>query len=62
MKVHCIGNILFRNGLLRHSTEEIKRKYARDGNTWKKSEHLLDDSQEIGRYWKLKQEAINRNA
>ena len=58
-KVHCIGNILFRNGLLRHSIEENERYDTRDGKTWKKSEHLLDDRQER-RYWKLKEEALDR--
>ena len=49
-KVHCIGNNLFRNGLLRHSIEENKRKYMRDGKKLKKSEHLLVDRQERRRY------------
>ena len=48
--VHCIGNILFRNGLLRHSIEENKRKYMRDRKKLKKSEHLLVDRQERRRY------------
>jgi len=49
-KVQCIGNNLFRNGLLRHSIEENKRKYMRDGKKLKKSEHLLVDRQERRRY------------
>ena len=44
--VHCIGNNLFRNGLLRHSIEENKRKDTKDGKKLKKSEHLLVDRQE----------------
>ena len=48
--VHCIGNNLFRNGLLRRSIEENKRKYMRDGKKLKKSEHLLVDRQERREY------------
>jgi len=35
-KVHCIGNIAFRNGLFRHSIEENKRKDTKDGKTRRK--------------------------
>ena len=44
----------------RHFIEGNKRKDRRNGKTWKKSEHLLDDRQERRRHWKLKQEALDR--
>jgi hypothetical protein len=57
--VHCIGNILFTNGLLRHSIEENKRRDTSGVKTWKKSEHLLDDRRERRRCWNLKEEALD---
>jgi len=54
--------MLCRNGLLRHFIEENKRECRRDGKTAMKIEHLLDDRKETIRYWKLKQEALNRTA
>jgi hypothetical protein len=54
--------ILCRNGLLRHFIEGNKRKDRRDGKTWKKSEHLLDDRKETRRCWKLKEDALDRPA
>ena len=60
-KVHCIGNIVFRSGLLRQSIEENKKKDTRDGKTWKKSEQLLYGHQERRRYWKLKEDVIDRS-
>jgi len=38
-----------------------KRKDTRDGKTWKKSEHLLYGRQERIRWWKLKDEAVDRS-
>jgi hypothetical protein len=46
----------------RHFIEGNKRKDRRNGKTWKKSEHLLDERKETRRYWKLKQEALDRTA
>jgi hypothetical protein len=54
-KDNCIGKILCRNGLLRQFIEGNKRKDRRDGKTWKKSGHLLDDRKEARRYWKLQE-------
>jgi len=34
--------------------EGNKRKDRRDGKTWKKNEHLLDEVKETRNYWKLK--------
>jgi len=54
MKANCVGHILCRTGLLRHLIEGNKRENRRDGKTAKKIEHLLDDSKETIRSWKLK--------
>jgi hypothetical protein len=55
-----IGHFLCRNGLLRHFIGGNNRKVRRDGKTWKKSRHLLDERKEKRRYWKLKEEALER--
>jgi len=41
--------------------EENKMKDTRDGKTWNRSEHLLYGYQERRRYWKLKEEALDRS-
>jgi hypothetical protein len=61
-KANSIGNFLFRNGLLRHFIEGNRMKDRRDGKTWKKSEHLLNDRKETRRYWKLKEKILDRTA
>jgi hypothetical protein len=60
MKVNSIGHVLCRNGL-RQFIEGNKRKFSRDGKTWKKSENLLDDRKATSN-WKLKEEALCHTA
>jgi hypothetical protein len=56
-KVNWIGHILRRNCLLKHVIEgeiEVMEMRGRRGK------QLLDDLQEKRRYWKLKEEALDR--
>ena len=57
MKAKCIGHILRRDSLLKRVTEgkkEVTRRRTR------RRKHLVDDFKEMGVYWKLKEEAIDR--
>jgi hypothetical protein len=56
-KVNWIGHILRRNCLLKHVTEGKIEMTGRRGRRRKK---LLDDLNEKRRYWKLKEEALDR--
>jgi hypothetical protein len=53
-----IGHILRRNSLLKHLTEG--KLEGRIEMTGRRRKQLLDDLKEKRRYWKLKEEALDR--
>jgi hypothetical protein len=60
-KANRIGNILRRNCLLKHVIEDkIEGKIEVTERRGRRCEQLLDDLKEKRRYWKLKQEALDR--
>jgi hypothetical protein len=50
------ANRIGRNTLLKKD----RRKCTRDVKTKKKTKQLLDDLEDKGRYWKLKEKALDR--
>jgi hypothetical protein len=56
-KANWIGHILRRNCLLKHVIEGKLEMTERRG---RRRKQLLDDLKEKGRYWKLKEEALDR--
>jgi hypothetical protein len=57
-KANWIGHILRRNWLLKHVTEG--KLEGRTGRRGRRRKQLLDDLKEKRRYWKLKEEALDR--
>jgi hypothetical protein len=56
-----IGHILRRNCLLKHVIErKLEGRTEMTGRRWRRRKQLLDDLKEKGRYWKLKEEALDR--
>jgi hypothetical protein len=61
-KTNWIGHILRRNCLLKHVTEgKLERRTEMTGRRGRRRKQLLDDLKEKRRYWKLKEEALDRN-
>jgi hypothetical protein len=57
-KANWIGHILRRNCLLNHAIEVILEEWIE--MTGRRRKQLLDDLKEKRRYWKLKEEALDR--
>jgi hypothetical protein len=56
-----IGHILRRNCLLKHVIEgKLEGRIEMTGRRGRRSKQLLDDLKEKKRYWKLKEEALDR--
>jgi hypothetical protein len=52
---------LRRNCLLKHGIEgKFERRIEMTGRRWRRRKQLLDDLKEKRRYWKLKEEALDR--
>jgi hypothetical protein len=61
-KANWIGHILRRNCLLKHVIEgKLEGRIEMTGRRGRRSKQLLDDLKEKKRYWKLKEEALDRN-
>jgi hypothetical protein len=60
-KANCIGHILCRNCLLKHMIEgKLEGRIEIMGRKARRLKRLLDDLKEKRRYWKLKEEALDR--
>jgi hypothetical protein len=60
-KANWTGHILRRNCLLKHYIEEkIDGRIEMTGRRGRRRKQLLDDLKEKRRYWKLKEEAVDR--
>jgi hypothetical protein len=60
-KAKWIGHILRRNCLLKHVVEEkLEGRIEMTGRRGRRRKQLLDDLKEKRRYWKLKEEALDR--
>jgi hypothetical protein len=60
-KAHWIGHILNRNCLLKHVIEgKLVGRIEMIRRRGRRRKQLLDDLKEKRRYWKLKEEALNR--
>jgi hypothetical protein len=60
-KVNWIGHILRRNCLLKHVIEgKLEGRIEITGRRGRRRNQLLDDLKEKKRYWKLKEEALDR--
>jgi hypothetical protein len=60
-KANCIGHILRRNCLLKHVIEgKLEGRIEMTGRRGRRCKQLLDDLKEKRRYWKLKEEALDR--
>jgi hypothetical protein len=60
-KANWIGHILRRNCLLKHVIEgKLEGRIEMTGRQGRRSKQLLDDLKEKRRYWKLKEEALDR--
>jgi hypothetical protein len=60
-KANWIGDILRRNCLLKHVIEgKVKGRIAMTGRRGRRRKQLLDGLKEKRRYWKLKEEALDR--
>jgi hypothetical protein len=61
-KANWIGHILRRNCLLKHVIEgKLEGRIEMTGRRGTRRKQLLDDLKEKRRYWKLKEEALDRN-
>jgi hypothetical protein len=61
-KVNWIGHILHRNCLLKHVIEgKLDGRIAMMGRRGRRRKQLLDDLKEKRKYWKLKEEALDRS-
>jgi hypothetical protein len=61
IKANWIGHILRRNCLLKHVIEgKLERRIEMTGRRGRRRKQLLDDLNEKRRYWKLKEEALDR--
>jgi hypothetical protein len=60
-KTNWIGHILRRNCLLKHVIEgKLEGRIDMTGRRGRRRNQLLDDLKEKKRYWKLKEEALDR--
>jgi hypothetical protein len=60
-KTNWIGHILRRNCLLKHATDgELERRIDVTRRRGRRRKQLLDDLKEKRRYWKLKEDALDR--
>jgi hypothetical protein len=60
-KANWIGHILRRNCFLEHVIEgQLEGRLEMMGRRGRRSKQLLGDLKEERRYWKLKEEALNR--
>jgi hypothetical protein len=60
-KANWIGHILHRNCLLKHVTEgKLQGRIEMTGRRGRRRKQLLDGLKEKRRYWKLKEEALDR--
>jgi hypothetical protein len=60
-KANWIGYILRRNDFLKHAIEgKLEGRIEMTGRRGRKYKPLLDDLKEKRRYWKLKEEALDR--
>jgi hypothetical protein len=60
-KANWIGHILRRNCLLKHVIEgKLEGRIEMTGRRGRRRKRLLDDLKEKKRYWKLKEEALDR--
>jgi hypothetical protein len=60
-KANWIGHILRRNCLLKHVIEgKLEGRIEMTGRRGMRLKQLLDDLKETRRYWKLKEEALDR--
>jgi hypothetical protein len=60
-KANWIGHILRRNCLLKHVIQgKLERRIEMTGRRGRRRKQLLDDLIEKRRYWKLKEEALDR--
>jgi hypothetical protein len=60
-KTNWIGHILRRNCLLKHVIEgKLEGTIEMTGRRVRRSKQLLDDLKERRRYWKMKEEALDR--
>jgi hypothetical protein len=60
-KANWIGHILLRNCLLKHVIEgKLEGRIEVTGRQGRRRKQLLDDLKEKRRYWKLKEEALDR--
>jgi hypothetical protein len=60
-KANWIGHILRRNCLLKNVIEgKLEGRIEMTGRRGRRREQLLDDLKEKRRYWKLKEEALDR--
>jgi hypothetical protein len=60
-KANWIGHILRRNCLLQHVIEgKLEGRIEMSGRRGRRRKQLLDDLKEKKRYWKLKEEALDR--
>jgi hypothetical protein len=60
-KANWIGHILRRNCLLKHGIEgKLEGRTEMMGSRGRRRKQLLDDLKEKRRYWKLKEEALDR--
>jgi hypothetical protein len=60
-KANWIGHILRRNCLLKHVSEgKLEGRIEMTGRRGRRRKQLLDDLKEERRYWKLKEEALDR--
>jgi hypothetical protein len=60
-KANWIGHILCRNCLLKHVIEgKLEGRIEMTGRRGRRSKQLLDDLKGKRRYWKLKEEALDR--
>jgi hypothetical protein len=56
-----IGHVLRRNCLLKHATEgKLERKIEVARRAGRRRKQLVDDLKENRKYWKLKEEALDR--
>jgi hypothetical protein len=61
-KANWIGHILHRNFLLKHVIEgKLEGRIEMTGRRGRRRKQLLDDLKGKRRYWKLKEEALDRN-
>jgi hypothetical protein len=60
-KANWISHILRRNCLVKHVIEgKLEGRIEMTGRRGRRRKHLLDDLKEKRRYWKLKEEALDR--